>query len=152
MVPASLAQNIHTLTRPPTSLSHHFFNFLREDRDPWSFENAPSLHFDTACTDPRVVVPTVEYMIHNSPQFASHIQGAGLYSAVAAGNLKTAAVLVKIAMSKSFGLSRLYADALTTATGKIGGVLQTRSVLKKARMYHDLTPLHVACINPNTVS
>jgi hypothetical protein len=39
---------------------------------------------------------------------------------------------------------------LTREAGELPAKPQERSVLKKARQYFDMTPLHAACINPNT--
>ena len=103
-----------------------------------------------ALRDPRVALSTVEHLFHNSSQFANFALSRGLYVAVEAGNVKVAAMLIQNALSKGFGLSKLYLDVLTTSKGKLEGQLQARSVDKKARQYWDISPLHAACINPNT--
>jgi ankyrin repeat protein len=126
----------------------------RQSKTTWEKDdgdNAVSYHYMLAAVrDPRVLPSTTEYLLkHSSPfeNFALH--NGGLYAAVEAGNLRVASLLVQKAMDGSWGVTKLYKDVLTTANGTLSILPQARSVLKKASHFSDLTPLHLACINPN---
>lgn len=105
--------------------------------------------FLDALRQPEVVPATIEYMLHCASDFATFALDRGLHTAAAAGNVVAAEALLHWILPKGVGLNKLHLDATTTTQGPVVGKLQARSVTKKASGNYAITPLHLACINPN---
>jgi len=102
-----------------------------------------------ALEDPKLEVTTLEKLMILNPDFAG-ILNPNIISAIISGNRKTAAYLInRIKGFSHYGFNNLHYEVLNF-DGEDLSNFHKQSIHKKTLGNDAVTPLHCACINPNT--
>ncbi|KAJ3268565.1 Protein tanc2, partial [Borealophlyctis nickersoniae] len=103
--------------------------------------------------DARVTKEMIEYLCMEWPDVKEYLADVGVYEAVGSGNLEVGWGCVEVLeRCGGFGFNHLHGESLKLKEGESFTSYRKHQILKKATGNAGITPLEMACINPDTTA